>query len=128
MAKNKVVVQFKDSTIMKGETMDFSPNKENFHLKTPEGNIVTVDMEPLKAVFFVKDFEGDKNYKELYDDFIAGGGRKVKIIFADGEELTGYVQIYNKKHRGFVVIPADLQGNNERIYVLNSATKKVFFE
>ncbi len=125
MAQNKVVVQFQDGTILKGETVNFSPNKEDFHLMTQEGKTVAVDFKLLKAVFFVKDFKGDKNYKELYDDFIAGGGRKVKVTFNDGEVLIGFAQVFNAKHRGFNLIPADKKSNNERIYILSSATKGV---
>ena len=61
MQSNKVVVRFKDGTIIKGNTSDLFPNKANFHLNHHlDGKIEQVDVEELKAVFFVKDFKGDK--------------------------------------------------------------------
>ncbi len=57
MKPNKVVVRFKDGTIMKGNTSDFFPNKASFHLSYPEGKIEEIDVKELKAVFFVKDFK-----------------------------------------------------------------------
>jgi hypothetical protein len=47
-------------------------------------------LEDLKAVFFVKDFKGNKDHKKTYRDEVAGGGRKIKVTFQDGEEIVGY--------------------------------------
>ena len=77
MAINMVVVSFKDGTVMKGNTSDFSPNKKDFHLVLLSGEGVKIDTEQLKAIFFVKDFSGNKNRKDSYNDVIPGGGRKL---------------------------------------------------
>ena len=127
MKPNKVVIQSKNGTITKGQTSDFFPNKAKFHLTTLGGNIEEIKTEELKAVFFVKDCDGDKSYEYSYDDTITGGGRKIKINFADGEEIIGYTQGYSPNRPGFFIIPADLKGNNEKIFVIKSATKKVQF-
>jgi hypothetical protein len=127
MAPNKVVLKFKDNTIMKGKTNDLFPNKNQFHLEDPEGKISEINMEDLKAVFFVKDFEGDKDRKDSYSDEIAAGGRKMKVSFSDGETIVGYTLGYSPDRQGFYLTPADLQGNNERIFVVKSATEKVEF-
>ena len=127
MAPNKVVIKFKDNTIMKGKTNDLFPNKNQFHLEDPEGKIFEINMEDLKAVFFVKDYKGDKSYEYSYDDIITGGGRKIKVDFADGEEMIGYTQGYSPDRAGFFIIPADLKGNNERVFVVKSATRKIQF-
>lgn len=127
MQPNKVVIQLKDGTIAKGQTNDFFPNKPQFHLTTLEGNIEEFKTEELKAVFFVKDCNGDKSYEYSYDDTITGGGRKIKVVFADGEEIIGYTQGYSPDRAGFFIIPADLKGNNERIFVVKSATRKIQF-
>ena len=55
MGKNKVVVRFKNGSILKGNTSDFLPNKSQFHLETENGDIQTVDVDKLKAIFFVRD-------------------------------------------------------------------------
>jgi hypothetical protein len=124
---NKVVARFKDGILMKGTTSDFFPNKNEFHLKLISGEIATIDCEKLKAIFFVKDFMGNKIYKEIYTDAVPGGGRKVKVEFLDGEIIIGFSQGYSPSRSGFFLIPADKQGNNERIYVITSAIKNVVF-
>ena len=127
MEKNKVVARFKNGTLIKGHTEDFFPNKKTFHLKLLNGETITIETEQLKALFFVKDFEGDKNRKDSYNDAVPGGGRKVQIKFKDGESVIGYSQGFSPDRPGFFVIPADTQNNNERIFVVNSATEEVTF-
>lgn len=129
MPQNKVVVKYQDGTIKKGETRDFQPNKDTFHLQQLENDdeITTIVMDKLKAVFFVKDFTGNKDYNEIYEDVVAGGGRKVQVKFFDGEIMIGYAQVFMPKRSGFFIIPADKKSNNERIYVVSSATDSVRF-
>ena len=125
MEQNKVVVKFKDDTVSKGKTSDFFPNKNQFNLEEMNGDIVEISIEDLKAVFFVKDFKGDKNYKDKYSDEIAAGGRKIAVRFFDGETVVGYTLAYSPDREGFFMAPADLQGNNQRIFVVKSAAKKI---
>lgn len=127
MILNKVVARFKDATIMKGTTSDFFPNKKGFHLALISGEIVEIDVEMLKALFFVKDFEGNRDHKEEYTDVVPGGGRKVRIEFKDGETVIGFSLGYSPNRPGFFVIPADTKSNNERFFVVASATTKVSF-
>jgi hypothetical protein len=127
MIDNKVIARFRDNTILKGKTRDFFPNKNQFHLEEINGEIVGIKVEDLKAVFFVKDYEGNKEYQHEYGDEIASGGRKMKVRFFDGETVIGYTLGYSSDRQGFYMTPADLQGNNERIFVVQSATEKVEF-
>ncbi len=127
MEPNKVVLHFRDDTIIKGSTSDFFPNKAEFHLTHLDGKIEEVELEKLKGVFFVKDFEGNPNHKKNYDDDITGAGRKIAVDFNDGEQIIGYVLGYSPDRQGFFMTPADLSGNNERIFVVKSATKNVRF-
>ena len=127
MASNMVVVQFKNGSIMKGSTSDFLPAKARFHLNSLDGTIEDIEVEELKALFFVKDVDGNKDYKETYEDVIQGGGKKVEVSFNDGETIIGYVLGYSPDRQGFIMTPADLNGNNERIFVVKSSTKSVTF-
>ena len=127
MEQNKVVVQFKDGNIMKGNTSDFFPNKTQFHLTAVSGEMENIDVEQLKAIFFVKENEGDKSRSDRYDDEIVGGGRKIQVEFSDSEVVIGYTLSYSPDRHGFFMTPADLKGNNERIFVVKSATKDVKF-
>ena len=127
MTPNKVVVKFKDNSVIKGKTSDFFPNKAQFHLEEINGEISEISIENLKAVFFVKDFKGNKDHQDNYNDHIAAGGRKIMVLFNDGETVIGYTLAYSPDRPGFYMTPADLQGNNERIFVVKSATEKVEF-
>jgi Family of unknown function (DUF6982) len=127
MQTNKIITRFKDGMILKGTTNDFFPNKVRFHLSNKDGKIEVIDIESLKAVFFVKDFEGNKNYQEEYSDTIHGAGRKIEVEFTDGESITGFALGYSPDRQGFFMTPADLNSNNERIFVVKSATVNIKF-
>lgn len=127
MTPNKVVIRFINGKILKGQTSDFFPNKRFFHIQQLNGEIVDIDLEQLKAIFFVKDFEGNKNHLKHYNDLMSGAGRMIQVTFFDGECISGYTQGYSPDHQGFFVIPADLKGNNERIFVIISSTAKVVY-
>ena len=127
METNKVVVRFKDGSIMKGKTNDFFPNKTSFHLETLNGETQQIEVEQLKAFFLVKDFEGNKTYDEDYKDEISGTGRKIMVTFSDGESIIGYTLGYSPDRQGFFMTPADLKSNNQRIFVVKSASEKIEF-
>jgi len=127
MQQNKVVIQLKNGTVRKGITNDFLPNKARFHLTCTDGSTEAVDVDTLNALFFVKDMEGNKDYKETYNDIIQGGGRKIRVEFADGEVIIGFVLGYSPDRPGFIMSPADCNGNNNRIFVVKSATRNVEF-
>lgn len=127
METNKLVVRFKDGSIMKGKTRDFFPNKTSFHLETLNGETKTIDVEQLKAFFWVKDFDGNKNYDEDYNEEIAGTGRKIIVKFSDGESIIGYTLGYSPDRQGFFMTPADSKSNNQRIFVVKSASEKIEF-
>lgn len=126
--QNKVVVHFVGSTILKGTTADFFPNREVFHLLERNlGVNIEVRVSSLKAVYFVRTYEGRPEYDEKTDVERAGLGRRIRILFKDGETQIGYTQGYAPNRSGFFVFPADPESNNERIYVVTAATDKVEF-
>jgi hypothetical protein len=125
MMINKVVVKYKDNSVVKGQTNNFMPNKNFFHLQPIEGRQIEIHIEDLKAIFFVKDYDGSKDHKKAYNDKVPGGGRKIQVKFLDGEMIVGFTTGYSPERSGFFVVPADLKGNNERIFVVKTATEKV---
>jgi small nuclear ribonucleoprotein (snRNP)-like protein len=125
MVTNKVVVQFKDKRVLKGKTNNFFPNKHNFHLELTTGEKTEIQVEALKAIFFVKNYDGDKQHQDSYVDKVAGGGRKIKVKFKDGETIIGYTTGYSADRTGFYMVPADLKSNNERIFIVKSATEAI---
>jgi len=129
---NKVVARFSDGRMVKGSTSDFVPAKEFFHVASsdaPKGSKPTmVHVKDLKAIFFVKDFSGRPDYtpKNEFEGDKAPPGRKIKVVFADGEVIVGTTQGYQPGRPGFFMVPADQADNNiERCYVVAAATTEV---
>ncbi len=124
-----VVARFNDGRIVKGMTHDFAPQKLIFHLSVSgdaSGRALTVPVGALKALFFVKSFEGDP--KRVEDDDIRnakGQGRKIVVTFDDGEALAGFTTDYGKDKRAFFVTPVDPDSNNLRVFVVTAAVKKI---
>jgi len=129
---NKVVARYIDGRLVKGMTADFFPNKDRFHvyLATAPGDepveIVTTD---LKALFFVKDFDGDPDHVERneFDPARPPAGRALRVVFRDGEVLVGVTTGYQPGRPGFFITPADEESNVERAYIVASSTTEVSF-
>lgn len=132
MAGNQVVARFRDGRVVKGITNDFLPTRDVFHvLEAAAGGApaqpVIVRFADLKALFFVRDLAGNPGH-EGTNDFTRGQavpGRRIRVIFADGEVLAGTTQGYSAGRTGFFVTPVDSKGNNERVFVLAGATREV---
>ena len=125
----RVVVRFLDGHVQKGTTHDFAPNKTKFHLE-PGGDQgakpVEVHVDKLKAVFFVKSWDGDpKRVDDNSLDRATGQGRGAVVTFTDGEIIAGFTVGYDKSKPGFFMIPADPRANNMRVFVVNGAVKKL---
>jgi hypothetical protein len=124
----KIVIRYLNGKILKGSTEDFSPNKNSFHIKVKEsGEYLEINIENLKAVFFVKDFEGDRNYKKRNDTERVGLGKKMSVLFKDGEVMVGYSQGFSRERIGFFLFPVDSNSNNEKVFIVNAATINVGF-
>lgn len=128
--RNRVVVRFKDGRLLKGYTHDFTPVKETFHLRSSqEKDTSEIRTADLKALFFVRTLEGNKDYSEKSRfgevDNPHLRGLKIKLRFSDGEVMSGVTQGYSKKRKGFFLFPLDPRSNNERVYVLADALHDV---
>jgi len=129
---NKVVIRFRDGRLLKGSTSDFLPNKDLFHL-SPLGaargaKTVEVRFGELKALFFVREFGGKpRPQKDPIDPppSMSAAGRGIKVMFQDGEIMLGTTNGYQPGRLGFFVVPADPDSNNERCFVIASATLQV---
>ena len=124
-----VVARFVDGRVLKGTTHDFAPHKPSFHLALaddPTARALAVPMGALKALFFVRTYEGDPGYVEGNDfEKAKGQGRKILVTFADGEVLCGFTTGYSKDKQGFFVIPVDPKSNNSRVYAVTTSVKRV---
>lgn len=124
-----VVAHFLDGRLLKGTIHDFAPNKECFHLYEggdERSEATAVRADALKALFFVKTYAGEAGrHRNNSFEGASGQGRRMKVRFADGEELAGFTVGYSKAKQGFFLIPADPASNNARVYVLNAAVAEV---
>ena len=124
-----VVARFADGRVLKGTTHDFAPHKPIFHLSVwgePAAKALAVPIGALKALFFVRTYEGDSKHVEKQDLTNAKGqGRKIVVTFLDGEAISGFTTGYSNDKPGFFVIPGDAASNNARVFVIAAAVKRV---
>ncbi len=126
----RVVARFSDGSILKGNTWDFNPTGRMFHL-FPIGSTEAceVQCDQLKALFFVKTFEGDRERPKLKGFLAAPSetskGKKVAVLFRDGELECGYSLTYNPNRSGFFLFPADNASNNIRVFVIVAAAAEI---
>jgi hypothetical protein len=130
MAQVKVVIRYSDGRTIKGYTNDFFPNKPSFHVASgPSDKGVEVLVSELKAVFFVRNFDGNPEYDEHrgFKEGKAVQGRKILMTFKDGEMLSGSVLGYDPNRSGFFLVPSDPGSNNIRVFVVQDAVDQLEF-
>jgi uncharacterized protein DUF6982 len=125
---NLVVVRYLSGKCVKGSTQDFFPERISFHVQT-RTETTQVKMAELKAVFFVRDLNGNaqhiKSRKFGVQAPSMASAKKIAVLFKDQELLVGYTNSYVAGKLGFFLTPADERGNNIRVYVLSHAAKAV---
>lgn len=129
----KIVVHYADGRVVKGFCQDFSAKNPQFHLIAAEAGPseqgTRVLVKELKAVFFVRDFEGNPKSNECNQ--FAGEqrppGRKVEVTFVDGEVLVGSTLGYDPQRPGFFFFPSDPASNNLRVFVVSTVVRNVRF-
>jgi len=127
------VLKFQNGEIIKGWTGNFRPDKDFFHLyplkEYNDEDAIEIQLSSLKAVFFVKDFAGNKNYKKVRtfegQAKVTPSQRKMIVTFKDGENVYGTSHGYGPNRKGFFVYPIDPKDNNERIFVVQSAVESI---
>lgn len=131
LAGAKVVARYRDGRLVKGMTYDFQAGRACIHVfpTTRSSQPVTVDVSDLKAVFFVRDLVGNPRHHERRS-FPEGSaeavpGARVAVTFVDGEVLFGTVQAGSRSPAGLVLVPADPESNNLRVYVVSSAVQSI---
>ncbi len=134
MENCKLVVRFLDGRVLKGTSQDFSPNRDSFHLtlmtRSSTNQPIKISFGDIKGVFFVKDFEGNKDYKEakgLSNQGKTFYGEKTIVHFKDGEILYGFTQDYAPGRLGFFLFPYDSQSNNLKLFAIHSFVARVEF-
>src|SRR5579872_1142949 len=137
-ASPKVVARLRDGQMVKGylegpsgafdafaENSGFTP-PESIGIQPLESDQgVSVRVENLKALFFVKSFEGNRSYPEVkfFDKTPPNRGLWVRVQFYDKEAIEGTVEnsIRYLTEPGFFMKPPDPRSNNEILYVIKNS-------
>jgi len=127
----RVIAKYRTGHMIRGFVENFNPDRTecNIQLVDEPDQRALVHLDELKAVFFVKTFEGDPHYKER-KTFKRGddtAGRRVRIKFYDGEAMAGTTSTLNRDRIGFFITPADDKSNNRKVFVIFTATTSIEF-
>jgi len=127
----KVVARYADGRLIKGYTFDFQPHRPRFHVFPDAGAVSTptaVMVRELKALFFVRDHDGNAAYTER-KRFLAGESSlwsgRVEVTFRDGEVLVGVADEPDPEASGLFVTPVDPRSNNLKVYAVRAATRGI---
>jgi hypothetical protein len=135
----KAVTRLINGKLLKGYIREFSPDQDEVSIEEAvTGNLSPVKIKDVKAVFFVKSFEGDHEYKERKSYGIAKiKGQRVFVRFRDGEGLVGFLEgdvpwqrgfflsKQNSDLKGFFLLPVDEDTNNIKVFVVSSSVEAV---
>lgn len=129
MPNHKIVVRYNDGRLVKGCTTNFNPNAPAFTMTSADqaspGQSEVIDVSLLKAVFFVREFAGNPGRKDR-DSFEARqpyAGRRIEVVFKDGEVLIGSASTYSPIFQGFFVFPADTDSNTLKVFAVNASVR-----
>jgi hypothetical protein len=132
----KVILRFADGKMLKGFIRDLKLSEEALFIEDESSSQLKVRLKELKAIFFVRSFEGNREHQEKKT--FAGshpGSKRVFIKFKDGESMMGFVEgelpwrtgffLESMKDKGFYIVPVDAASNNIKILVVTSAVRDV---
>jgi len=122
-----VVAHLLDGSLLKGMTEDFYVENDTFTLTDREHNVEIVDVSNLKALFFVKNLDGNRDYRERKGFHTENNmGNKAMAELFDGEVLFGYTHAsYSEEAAGFFIYPGDPASNNIKVFVVRSSAKRI---
>jgi hypothetical protein len=125
-----VVARYRDGRLVKGTSMDVSPEKPRCHIQTSNGERIPVELGELKALFFVKTLEGNSKHQEAME--MSAGDRRslgsaiVAVVFEDGEQIVGFTNRYPPRGSFYFITPVDSRSNNLRVLVNQAAVRSVY--
>lgn len=129
--RQRLVVRYANGDTLYGVSFALNLKDNGFHLDQTDSNGVSkgksvqVEFTELKAIFYVKSFDGKYDKNETFREW-APEGSEVVLEFLDGESIHGYTQhTYNPHDTRFYLIPKEPDTNNISILVESSALKSV---
>ncbi len=128
---NKLILRLKDGSMLKcSSRIPFSAAFENVTVIDESGGVHKIPISEIKAIFFVKDFSGNPNYKAgaEFGEGSPKAGKTVTVKFHDGEVIKGKVINPAEGKNGFFLYPADPLDNNEKVFVVRKNTIDIVME
>jgi hypothetical protein len=122
-----IVAHRTNGTIEKGTSLDVDIKHPACHLRRETGEVIEILLADVKALFFVKSLAGESTRHESKEPHVGDsrlvGARRVRVVFADGEEVVGLMNRYPPITPFFFMLPIDAQSNNIRILINGAAVK-----
>lgn len=129
---DKAVLRFNDGKLLKGYIREFAPDSDVVTVKDAETEeVLSVNIHRLKAVFFVKSFDGDSRHREKKSYAATKPkGNRIFVKFKDREDLVGFLEgllpwekgFFLSRHenaqKGFFLLPTDEDSNNIKAFVI----------
>jgi small nuclear ribonucleoprotein (snRNP)-like protein len=131
----KVVVHLIGGRTFKGSIQSFDPTGSTVRVRSSRGsNRMEVNFEEVKAIFYVKTYAGNREYREKVRFVLSEPkGKRIMVRFKDGEILLGYADrdfgerggslsiLTDPRQKGFFLFPADPGSNNTKVFVVISS-------
>lgn len=125
----KVVIRLLDGRLVKGVLV--SPRQPRWNLpplikvRTVDAKLERIPLSETKAIFYVRDFAGNRDYREkkCFMGQPEIRGLWIRLHFKDHEDIEGIIpnSLASFVGPGFYFKPPDPQSNNELIYVNKKA-------
>jgi hypothetical protein len=127
--RKRVVVRRLDKGLVKGFLDPKGYLANEIDVLDREGRLVQVPMPAIKAVFFVRDFDGNPSRAErkVFRSRPRLAGLWVRVTFKDNEVLEGLMpnNLLEMDPLGYVVTSADVYSNNIRYFVPRTAINEM---
>lgn len=124
-----VVVHYLNGQLRKGVTGDFHPNTNRFHLVPAHAPFGTqpheIRVHDLKTIEFTTSGANRAHHPAAGQSDPSRTGRRVRVVFRDGETLIGSTHGLQMGCHGFFVIPLDARPGLDACYVLAAAVKEI---
>jgi hypothetical protein len=132
----KVILRFIDGKMLKGYIRDLKIAEDYLYLEDESNHQLKVRLKELKAIFYVRKFEGERGHMEKKTlSGTSTGAKRVFVKFKDGETIMGIMEgeipwgkgsfLESMKEKAFTIVPVDEGSNNLRIVVVTTAVEDV---
>jgi hypothetical protein len=132
----KVILRFVDGKMLKGFIKDLKLDGDHLFIEDETSHQLKVRTKELKAIFYVRRFEGDRSYQEKKTfSGTRPNSKRIFIKFKDGENMMGFIEgeipwqrgffLESMKEKIFTVIPVDEDSNNIKILIFTTSVKDV---